>query len=241
MGIHLEGPLDCATLLDNIQPAVGCIFKLVMRTAYRVVFWYAQSYCMTYSSPSLRVILSESVTIIAIPDSDCKSSQFTISLPESNAGVYEYLLLLNSFPLSTFPPITHLRLDVPRQYEASCFKSLLSSFLSVEELECEHTIERLNQTSASEHFFPQLKILKLPALRYYNYHHNLFALARASEPLDKCELPLFLKFPSKRWENGRLIEILDINCDDYFKNPRILRFLDNLSGLKVTWGIYSYV
>ena len=254
MNIHLEGPLDCAILLDNVQPAVRCIFKLVitdeshketelMRTAYRVVSWYAQNYCVTYSSPSLRVILSKSVTIIAIPDSKCKSSQFTIPLPESDAGVYEYLLLLNSFPLSTFPPITHLQLDMPYKYDVPCFKSLLSSFLSVEKLECpEHTIEKLNRISASEHFFPQLKILKLTTLSYYNYERTL--LARSKEPLDESELPPFLKFLSKQWENGRPIEILDINHDDYFKfqNPRIQRFLNNLSqGLKVTCSrrIYS--
>jgi hypothetical protein len=248
MDIHLEGPLDCATLLDNIQPAVGCTFKLVitdespkeselMRTAYRVVFWYAQSYCMTYPTSSLSVNLSDfSVTIIAIPYNGCKSSQFTIPLPKSDAGVYEYLLLLNSFPISAFPLITHLRLDVPYQYEAFCFKSLLSSFSSVEELKCtEQTLEKLDRISATEHFFPQLKILKLTRL---NYHHNLFAPAGANEPLDECELPPFFKFLSKRWENERPIEILDLNRD-YISHPRILRLLDRFSGLKLTCSFFS--
>ena len=245
MDIHLEGPLDCATLLDNIQPAAGCIFKLVitdeslkeselMRTAYRVFFRYAQSYCVTYSSPSVCVILSEfTVTIIAIPYNDSKSSQFTIPLPKSDAGVHGYLLLLNSLPLSTFPPITYVQLDILHQYDGSSFKNLLSSFSSVEKLECcEQIIKQLNQISASEHFFPQLKILKLTRLNYHSYHHRVFTLAEANEP------PPLLKFLSKRWENERPIELLHIDCEDSIQNPRVLRFLHNLSGLKVTWRIY---
>ena len=78
--------------------------------------------------------------------------------------------MTSPFPPATFLPITHLQLDVPHQYEpfGLGFESLLSSFSSVEELEyTEQTTGQINRISGTEHFFPQLKILKIDVTKSY--------------------------------------------------------------------------
>ena len=238
MNIHLNGAFNCAEILHNIQPAVGCILDLVINdrtysgrelwfAALRVFSRYAENYSMTYPTASLCIVLWVScVYVVANPhnnlDSFSSNSIFAFLKTSLKSSSYDVI------------PTVYLQFNIPSGYHGmSLAKDLLSTFPLVVKLECEErTIEKLNQIPGVEHSLKRLKILNLTRMiAYQRENFKPFTLSNgAPAPL--------LHFLLKRWEIGHPIELLDLTsyCDIEF-SPGDMRVLDELSGLKVIWGI----
>jgi hypothetical protein len=239
MNINLNGAFNCAEILHNIQPAVGCNLELVINdrtysgcelwlAALRVLCRYYKNYFMTYPTASFCIALwAPCAYVVANPHNNLDSF--------SSNSIFALLRLKTSSQFSSYnvTPTIYLQLNIPDGYGMSLAKGLLSSLPLVVKLECdERTIEKLNRIPGAEHFLKGLKVLKLTRMiAYKRENFRPFTLSNG------VPAPLF-HFLLKRWETGDPIELLDLtSCRDIECSPGDMRVLDELCGLKVIWGV----